>query len=329
MIIIEKSLKFNFTLAALLFFNFCSGQFYNFSFSEIDSVIKNRPPKKWVQANTVSLDVSEVAFVNWNAGGSNSISALINVFSSIKHNKNNLVWVASLRSRYGVNKQENQKLRKTEDELELASTIGYRENEITNWYYSARFNFKTQFSNGYDYPDRENEISRFMAPGYLFLGGGAEYGKNLEQLSIYLSPLTFKSTFVLDRDLSNAGSFGVEPAILDENGNIIKQGQKVRTEMGILITNYYQTKIIENIMLTNRLSLYTDYLNSFGNIDIDWELVFDFKVNDYVRATLGSHIRYDNDVKILEETDIEDEFIEKGARVQLKQILGIGVVLNF
>ena len=322
-------MRFTFTLIILLFFNLSFGQFYNFSFSQIDSITKNRAPERWVQSNTVSLDVSEVAFVNWNAGGTNSISALLNVFSAIRHNHNNLVWVASLRSKYGVNKQENQELRKTEDELELSSTLGYRKNTTTNWYYSARLNFKTQFSNGFDYPDKKKEISKFMAPGYLFFGGGAEYGKNLEQLSIYLSPLTFKSTFVLDRELSNAGSFGVAPAILDENGNIIAQGQRVRTEMGILITNFYQASIVENISLTNRLSLYTDYLNSFGNIDIDWEVNFDFKVNSFVRATLGSHLRYDNDVKLLEETEIEGEFIEKGARVQLKQILGVGVILNF
>lgn len=322
-------MRFTFTLIILFFFNLSFGQFYNFSFTQIDSITKNRAPKKWLQSNTASLDVSEVAFVNWNAGGTNSISALLNVFSTIRHNHNNLVWVASLRSKYGVNKQENQELRKTEDELELSSTLGYRKNSITNWYYSARLNFKTQFSKGFDYPNREKEISKFMAPGYLFFGGGAEYGKNLEQLSIYLSPLTFKSTFVLDRELSNAGSFGVAPAILDENGNIIEQGQRVRTEMGILITNFYQARIIENISITNRLSLYTDYLNSFGNIDIDWEVNFDFKVNSFVRATLGSHLRYDNDVKLLEETEIEGEFIEKGARVQLKQILGVGVVLNF
>lgn len=322
-------MKFKFTLLALLFYSLSYSQFYNFSFTPIDSLVQDKTPKKWLQLNSVGLDLSQVAFVNWNAGGSNSISALLNIFSSIEYNYNNLVWVASLRSKYGVNKQENQLLRKTEDVLELVSTLGYRKNEITNWYYSARFNFKTQFGKGYNYPDRENEISRFMAPGYLFFGGGAEYGKNLQQLSIYLSPLTFKSTFVLDRELSNAGSFGVKPAILDENGNIIEQGQRVRTEMGILITNFYQTKVVENISLTNRLSLYTDYLNSFGNVDIDWELVFDFKVNDFVKATLGSHLRYDNDVKLLEETEIENEFIEKGARVQLKQILGIGVLLNF
>lgn len=322
-------MKFRFTIIIVLFYNLGYSQFINLSFVQSDSIATSQENQKWVQSNRLGLDFSEVAFVNWNAGGSNSISALLNVFSSLKYNNINLAWVASVRARYGVNKQENQQLRKTEDEIELSSTLGYRKNTISNWYYSARFNFKTQFTNGYNYPDRENEISRFMAPGYLFFGGGAEYGKNLEQLSIYLSPLTFKSTFVLDKELSNAGSFGVSPALLDENSNVIEQGQRVRTEMGILITNAYQAEIFENVKLINRLSLYTDYLNSFGNIDVDWEVVLDFKVNSFVKATLGSHLRYDNDVKILEKTEIEGEFKEKGARVQLKQILGIGIVMDF
>ena len=322
-------MKFRFTIIIVLFYNLSFSQFIDLSFVKSNSNVTIQEHQKWEQSNKLGLDLSEVAFVNWNSGGSNSISALVNVFSTLKYREDNLAWVASIRSRYGVNKQENQRLRKTEDELELTSTLGYRKDTFTNWYYSARFNFKTQFTNGYNYPDRANEISRFMAPGYLYFGGGAEYGKNLEQFSLYLSPLTFKSTFVLDEELSNAGSFGVLPAVLDEEGNIIEQGQRVRTEMGILITNTYEAKVFKNISLINRLSLYTDYLNSFGNVDVDWEVVFNFKVNEFVRATLGTHLRYDNDVKILEETEIEDEFIEKGASVQLKQILGIGVVMDF
>ena len=322
-------MKIVFTLIFCLFLNFSFGQFSKIGVVKKDSVQYELDSEKWININTVRLDFSEVAFVNWNSGGTNSISALLNVFSSIKYSHNNLNWIASIRARYGINNQENQQLRKTEDEIELNSTLGYRENDMTNWYYSARFNFKTQFSNGYNYPDRDNAISRFMAPGYLFFGGGAEYGKNLDQLSIYLSPLTFKSTFVLDEDLANAGSFGVEAATLDDNGNIIEEGQKVRTEMGILITNSYQTELFKNISLTNRLSLYTDYLSSFGNIDIDWEIIFDFKVNSFVSATLGSHLRYDDDVKTLIASELEDDFIKKGARVQWKQNLGIGVVVDF
>ena len=35
-----------------------------------------------------------------------------------------------------------------------------------------------------------------------------------------------------------------------------------------------------------------------GKVDVDWEVVFDFKVNQYVKATLGSHIKYDNRVQL-------------------------------
>jgi len=284
---------------------------------------------KWKQLNKVGLDINEVTFVNWNAGGANSISALLAIKSSLRYKKNNLIWFNEVRTRYGVNKQENQRLRKTEDELELISTLGFRKDTITNWYYSGRFNFKTQYTNGYNYPNRDNSISRFMAPGYLFVGGGVEYGKNIEKLSFYMSPLTFKATFVLDQELADKGSFGVSPAIFDTLGNKIVDGENVRTEMGVLVTNSYETQVLENIYIKNRVSLYTDYLNSFGNIDVDWEVVFDFKVNDFVKATLGSHLRYDNDVKIIEETEIEDEFAERGASLQWKQLLGIGVIVDF
>lgn len=294
-----------------------------------DSIVKGLDTVKWVQKNRAGLDINEVTFVNWNAGGSNSVSALFNIFSSLRYKKDNLIWRNSIRARYGVNKQENQKLRKTEDEVELISTIGYRKDTLTNWYYSGKFNFKTQYSNGYNYPNRDNPISRFMAPGYLFVGGGVEYGKNLEKFSIYFSPLTFKGTFVLDQDLADTGSFGVEPAIYDTSQNRVKKGDNARTEMGILVTNAYETEVLENIYVRNQLSLYTDYLNSFGNIDVDWEVVFDFKVNDYVKATLGSHIRYDNDIKTMEETAVVDEFIERGAKLQWKQVLGVGVTMDF
>ncbi len=297
--------------------------------AQIVTKVKVVDTTAWKQANKLGVDINEVTFVNWNAGGANSISALLAIQSSLRYKKNNLIWFNELRTRYGVNKQENQRLRKTEDELELISTLGFRKDTLTNWYFSGRFNFKTQYTNGFNYPNRDNSISSFMTPGYLFLGGGAEYGKNIEKLSFYMSPLTFKATFVLDQDLADDGSFGVEPAVYDALGNKIKDGENTRTEMGILLTNSYETEVLENIYIKNRLSFYTDYLNSFGNIDVDWEVVFDFKVNDFVKATLGSHLKYDNDIKIIEETEVEDEFVERGASIQWKQLLGIGVVVDF
>lgn len=309
-----------FTLALLCF---------HLTYAQIDSVQIEQPDYIWLQTNKTGIDISEVTFVNWNAGGSNSISALLNHVTALKYEDSYFKWKNSALLRYGINKQEDQKIRKTEDQFELISTLGFRKDTLTNWYFSGRFNFKTQLTDGFNYPDRTNEISKFMAPGYLFFGGGAEYGKNLEKFSFYFSPLTVKATFVLDDDLSNAGSFGVEPAVFDENGVLIEQGERVRTEMGILLTNALEIDVYRNISMKNQLSLYTDYLNNLGNTDIDWEIVFNFTVNEYVKATLGSHVKYDDDIKILEPSDEEGEFIETGARVQWKQLLGVGVVVDF
>ncbi|TYB79525.1 DUF3078 domain-containing protein [Bizionia myxarmorum] len=287
----------------------------------------------WTNKNTAGLDINEVAFVNWNSGGSNSISGLIGVNSSLRYEYLNFIWDSNLLARYGLNKQEDQEFRKTDDLLEMSSSVGFRKNKRTNWYYSARFSFKTQFANGYNYPNTSNEISKFMAPGYLFLGGGVEYGKNIDKFSTYFSPLTLKTTFVFDEALSDSGAFGVEPAQYNVNGDVIRSGERVREELGILLTSAFEMELFENIGIRNLMSFYTDYINDFGNVDVDWEVVLDFKVNNFVRATLGSHLRYDNDIKIQEEVVNVDtgktEYNDLGARIQWKQLLGVGVVYEF
>ena len=307
---------------------------FQFSNAQPDSLyIKEIKQKytgpQWTQKNKASIDLSEVAFVNWNSGGSNSISGLLGLISKLDYKDKFFVWKNNVEVRYGVNKQEARELRKTDDLFEINSNMGYKPDSLSNWFYSARLNFRTQLTNGYNYPNKEVPISRLLAPGYLFFGGGMEYGKNIDELSFYFSPLTLKATFVLDEDLANVGSFGVTPAVLDTNGNIIIPGEQIRTEVGVLVTNSYEMELAENIIVKNQVSLYSDYINNFGNLDLDWRIDFDFKVNSFVRATLGSHLRYDDDVKTQTPSDIEGEFDVAGAKVQWKQFLGVGFAVDF
>lgn len=291
--------------------------------------ISNEIRPEWKQNTKVGVDLSEVTFSNWNAGGSNSVAALFNSATNFDYKDKYFSWKNSLVTRYGLNKQQDKELRKTEDLIEINSNIGYKPDSLSNWYYSARLNFKTQFTNGYKYPDTDSPISKFMAPGYLFFGGGMEYAKNREDLSFYLSPMTLKTTFVLDKELADSGAFGVDPAVLDDEGNVIIEGKRIQKEVGILITNSYEMEVVENITLKHLVSLYTDYINSFGNVDVDWQINFDFKVNHFIKATFGSHLRYDDDVKTTKPSDIEGEFDEAGAKTQWKQFLGIGFALDF
>ncbi len=278
----------------------------------------------WQRKNTIGLDINEIAFVNWNAGGVSSISGLLKGNFLRIHTRDKTEWVNELIARYGINKQDGLAIQKSEDEFRLNSTFGYRKDTLTNWYHSAKFNFNTQFAKGYKYPNTSTPISKPFAPAYTFLGYGANYHNKEKKFDLYISPLTFKNTLVLDQKLANKGAFGVTKAIYDADGNLISKGQRSRTEFGFLVTNYYKKEVWKNISMENRLSLYSDYINNFGNIDVEWRLNFDLVVNKYVRANIGTHLIYDDDIKTTEE--INGVQVPKGAKLQLKQVLGVGLV---
>lgn len=276
------------------------------------------PRSFWNNINEISLNLSEVAFVNWNAGGNSAVSTLANVYLERNYKFRYLSWNNSLQFRYGLNAQEGRKLRKTDDQIRISSTLNFRKDTLTSWYYSMNVKANTQFSDGFEYPNREDPISRFMAPGYLFMGLGKSYIPPGEELNLYLSPITLKSTFVLDETLSNQGAFGVD------------KGKRVFSELGFLISNTWQTEILNNVTLDHRINLYTDYLRNFGNIDVDWQLNFTLKVNDFISANIGTHLIYDDDIKFDEVVAEDGTVLDPGTpRIQFKQILGVGLLYKF
>jgi hypothetical protein len=286
------------------------------------------PASHWEKKNTVSFDLSEIAFVNWSAGGISSVSGLAKTIFTRKYTTDRLKWGNELIMRYGLNKQDGIEWRKTDDAFQLTSTFGYRKDTVSNWYYSAKFSFNTQFSNGYAYPNTADAISKPFAPAYTFLGVGAEYSNKIKKVNIYLSPLTLKNTLVLDERLADQGAFGVDPAKYDPiTGAKLSDGSNSHTELGILITAHHKHEIFKNINLEDKLSLYTDYLNKFGNIDVDWQMQMDFKVNEYVKASIATNLIYDDDIKAKEERDGQQ--VTLGPKVQLKEALSIGLVYNF
>jgi hypothetical protein len=287
-------------------------------------------PSFWKKKNRVAFNLNEVAFVNWNAGGDNSVAVLTAARFERNYAFRYISWENAVDFRFGLNMREGQGIRKTDDALRFTSTFGYRTDTISKWYTSGKLNFNTQLANGYKYPNTETPISRLMAPGYLFLGVGTSYIDAEKKINLYISPLTQKATFVLDQRLANQGAFGVEKAVLDANGNVLTPGKNTLMELGFLVTHSWEKEVYENVRMTSRLNLYTDYLNSFGNIDIDWELNFNLKVNQYISAQIGTHLIYDDDIKFDVEKAADGSILSPGVtKTQFKQLLGVGVVYEF
>ena len=86
---------------------------------------------------------------------------------------------------------------------------------------------------------------------------------------------------------------------------------------------------MKNIKMANKLILYSDYMNNYGNVDVNWEINFDLTINKYVTANVGSHLRYDDDVHHKEDINNDGELDILGPRVQLKQLLGVGFSYDF
>lgn len=76
----------------------------------------------------------------------------------------------------GLNKQEGIELSKTDDAFKFNSTYGLRISPTSDWYHSAKLNFNTQFTNGYNYPNRLRILFLcLLRPHMYFLGIGSEY----------------------------------------------------------------------------------------------------------------------------------------------------------
>jgi hypothetical protein len=291
--------------------------------------LKRDSINNWKNINKVRFLFTQNSFVNWSAGGNNSISGILKINLTKNYKNNHTTWFNELKTNYGLNKEENRELRKTEDLFEINSTFGYRQNLKSNWYYSAKFNFKTQFTNGYKYPNKEKPISKFFAPAYSFLGFGTEYSIKESNFKLYISPLTNKTTFVFNQTLANEGAFGVIRAKYTPEGELISEGEKIKIEFGMLATGEWKSEVMKNIQMVNKLILYSDYLNNYGNVDIDWEINFDLTINKYVTANIGSHFIFDDDVRHKADVDNDGVLDILGPRLQVKQVLGVGFLYNF
>ncbi|HKL38369.1 MAG TPA: hypothetical protein VJ876_05690, partial [Bacteroidales bacterium] len=157
----------------------------------------------------------------------------------------------------------------------------------------------------------KRQISDFMAPAYSLLSLGMDYKPN-DAFSLMISPLTGKTTYVLDDSLSNQGAFGVDP------------GEKIRNELGGFVKLTYNKDIWENVTFNTKLDLFSNYLENPENIDISWEVLISMKVNDYLSANINTQLIYDDNIHY-----INKEGQDMGPRIQFKEVFGAGFTYKF
>jgi hypothetical protein len=279
-------------------------------------------PKKWKLKSVFGINGTQSQFVNWNAGGRNNISAIGFINASANYRSEKLIFENDMSLALGGVKylgasSSGEILQKTDDQIQITSSLGYPFNE--KWSATFMADFKTQFLDGFNYPNDSVRISSFMAPGYLNLSVGADYKPN-EDLTMFYSPVSSKMTFVQDQTLADQGAFGVKAAEYDATaGELIVAGENFRYELGSYFRIRYNKEIFKNINLDAKLSLFSNYLDRPENIDVNSDILFTFKVNSWFSASLNWSMIYDHDINIMDASG------NVGPRLQFKSVLGVGI----
>gem|GEM_PF-267973 len=256
--------------------------------------------------------LSQVYLSNWAKGGENALSGLFKGNLNAIYSREKLKWENRYRFKYGVVRLKEEGVRKGEDEWELNTSIGFKQSNT--WYYSFGFNLKSQFTPGYKYPDDSTRVSGFLSPGYLYSSAGLEY-KPSKESSMLVSPLTYRSTFVIDTSRIEHTKFGI-PA-----------DRKAKNEIGIFIKGNYTFDFNEDLSLENRLQFFTNY-NGFNKVDFDYEANFKARLGPFITFNFNVHFIYNSDVTfpIYDDTGT---VIDRKPRLQFKEWMAFGLSYKF
>jgi hypothetical protein len=279
--------------------------------------------KAWKRGGIGTLNFSQVSLSNWAQGGENSVSAtaLLNLFANYAKGKSN--WDNTLDATYGFLQTGNSLLRKSDDKIEFSSKYGYKTSK--HWSYATLVSFKSQMTQGFNYPNDSVMISDFLAPAYIMISTGMDY-KPKDDFSFFFSPVTGKVTIVNNQTLADAGAYGVDKALFDTAGVQTAAGKKVRYEFGALTSFKFKQVIAKNITLSTKLDMFSNYFNNPQNIDVNWDLLLSFKVNKYISASINTTLIYDHDIPVPVYHYVNGVWTQTGTgpRTQFKEVLAIG-----
>ena len=290
-------------ILTLLFLSFNS-----FSNIRLDSVWTS-PTSYYLSKGKITTLLNQSQYKNWVAGGVNNLSLTLILDYDFTLKNGDLEWINRIDGAYGLVKNQDEDIKKNEDRLELYSLLALKNKG--RWSYSAVFNLKSQWSNGYEYAPLPNGVidrtltTKFLSPAYSQVGLGMFYKRDDNfwfNYALLSARYIIVNTVFTESLLDGENYFGVE------------KGKSGRFEAGGIISAYYKKEIMKNMHMENKLNLFQNYLEDPLNIDVDYTLSLEFTINQFFSTNILVQILYD------------DNAIPE---IQLKEVFGVSFNVNF
>ena len=274
-------------------------------------------PSKWKKGIDLSLQATQnYATANWHNGGTNNLSVLGGVHAWFNYaGDEGLAWDNKVELKYGVTTTFTEDLagrlfHLTDDKTYYETKLGYALGKGWNLAWSGDVNF-TLFQN-YKI-DTNDLVSAVVSPLTFNTAIGFDYKySNAEKkldLSVMIAPYAFKLIYV--DDVRGDYAISKHVGIYNEELGITT----LKTfDFGSSFKVNYRQQFNDYITLSSVLSFYTDY----KGIEIDWEIVGDFKLYKWLTARVSLNPRYD--------TTIGEGWNEK---IQFKEFVSLGLAYRF
>ena len=293
----------------------------------------------WEKGCRFSLVVGQAGSKNWASGNdvfSISANSFLNAFANAQ--KGNWYFNNSLIASFGFVNSDEYATIKNDDKIDFFTSVGVYLKTKPALALGAAFNFRSQFSNGYDRDYLNQGLKRrtsgFFAPAYITVAPiGVAYHK--KYIDVYGTLFGFRGVFVSNAPYSYLFQGGIIPNSLVNEKNTGNKERSVAEMYGVdplktiqlqagpYISVAINGEIYKHIIYSGRLDLFSDFThNKPGNVDIFWTNTFYLKVNNWLSCVYSFDLAYDDDIK-------KFGYFKDHPALQSKSILGIGVSATF
>ena len=304
--------------------------------------VKVEKPKYWTNSLKTNVSLGQTSLTNWAAGGDNTVSLAAFIDANANYKKNEMFWNNRLQLDYGFLYASSKPIiQKNTDRIYLESKWGYKTEAMKNFYFSANYDFKSQFAPGYEYKtpsveglenlpmkdkvqawmDARKPLSGILSPAYTNLALGIDWTP-AKWLSVNFAPLT--GGFVIVEDVRFRQSYSM-PLRKEWEGiteGVPADGSQLRSarfEFGAQLKVDAKVNVNDNFSYSTQVVLFSNYLDKPQNMRVNWDNRIDWKLAKYFSFTVTTNLIYDDKVMIFSEKDGKAH-----QRIQFKESVAFG-----
>lgn len=282
---------------------------------------ENAQESLWKDDAVASVGFTNTQLTNWAAGGYNTLTLLASLDANANYADGPIFWNNHLQMDYGfIRSADKPVTQKNNDIIKFESKWGKKASDKLS--YSAKYNFRSQFTNSFNYPvpnvedpsrkdwlDSRVLKSGFLAPAYTDLGFGIDWVPS-KWLTVNFAPLTGGYTIVLDESLRKQYSMPLLEDGVKYQAAKFEFGAKLQADAKFTINDVFSFK--------TQLVLFSNYLDNPENLRVNWDNQIDWQIAKHFAVTFKTYLIYDEHI-----------LIDGAPRTQFKEYLMINYTYKF